>query len=95
MKHNVMLTIASLLSILLMTLHLTSDTVHAKVGTGEAGGSTLVAVPGAPLIRGFRMSGKAWCPQVRVLLLDANLGSLQRTSATGVMCRRLKPAQDS
>src|SRR6266700_1687502 len=45
MKHNVMLTIASLLSILLMTLHLTSDTVHARVGTAEAGGSTLVAVP--------------------------------------------------
>ena len=45
MKHNVMLTIASLLSILLMTLHLTSDTVHAKVGTAEAGGSTLVAIP--------------------------------------------------
>ncbi len=45
MKHNVMLTIASLLSILLVTLHLTSDTVHAKVGTPEAGGSTLVAVP--------------------------------------------------
>ena len=28
-----------------MTLHLTSDTIHAKVGTPEAGGSTLVAVP--------------------------------------------------
>src|SRR6202166_4256584 len=45
MKHNVMLTVASLLSILFMTLHLTSDTVHARVGTAEAGGSTLVAVP--------------------------------------------------
>jgi len=45
MKENVMLTGASLLSILLVTLHLTSDTVHARVGTGEAGGSTLVAVP--------------------------------------------------
>ena len=45
MKHNAMLTIASLLSILLVTLHLTSDTVHAKLGTPEAGGSTLVAVP--------------------------------------------------
>src|SRR5258708_2465501 len=45
MKPNLMLTIASLLSILFMTLHLTSDTVHAKVGTPEAGGSTLVAVP--------------------------------------------------
>src|SRR5438552_12957015 len=40
-----MLTITSLLSILFMTLHLTSDTVHAKVGTAQAGGSTLVAVP--------------------------------------------------
>jgi hypothetical protein len=45
MKHNVMLTVASLLSILFMTLHLTSDTVHARVGTAEAGGSTLIAVP--------------------------------------------------
>jgi len=45
MKENVMLKIASLLSILLMTLHFTSDTIHARVGTGEAGGSTLIAVP--------------------------------------------------
>ena len=45
MKHNLMLTITSLLTILLMTLHLTSDTIHAKVGTPEAGGSTLVAIP--------------------------------------------------
>jgi hypothetical protein len=44
-KHNLMLTITSLLSILFMTFHLTSDTLHAKVGTPEAGGSTLVAVP--------------------------------------------------
>ncbi len=45
MKHGVMLTITSLLSILLLTLHLTSDTLHARAGTREAGGSTLVAVP--------------------------------------------------
>ena len=45
MKPNLMLTIASLLSILFITLHLTSDTIHARVGTPEAGGSTLVAVP--------------------------------------------------
>ena len=45
MKQNLMLTIASVLSILFMTFHLTSDTIHAKVGTPEAGGSTLVAVP--------------------------------------------------
>ena len=45
MKENRMLVIASLLSILLITLHLTGDTIHARVGTPEAGGSTLVAVP--------------------------------------------------
>jgi hypothetical protein len=45
MKQNLMLPIASLLLILLMTLHLTSDTTHARAGTPEAGGSTLVAVP--------------------------------------------------
>ena len=45
MKQNVILIVTSLLSILLMTLHLTSDTIHARVGTPEAGGSTLVGVP--------------------------------------------------
>jgi hypothetical protein len=45
MKHNLMLTTASLLSILFMTFHLTQDTLHARAGTPEAGGSTLVAVP--------------------------------------------------
>jgi hypothetical protein len=45
MKNNVLLTIASLLSILFMTFHLTGDTLRARVGTPEAGGSTLVLVP--------------------------------------------------
>lgn len=45
MKDSVMLRVASLLSILFVTFHLTSDTVHAKMGTPEAGGSTLVLVP--------------------------------------------------
>jgi len=45
MKNNHILIISSLLSILLITLHLTSDTVHARAGTPEAGGSTLVGVP--------------------------------------------------
>jgi len=45
MKPNLILTIASMLSILFVTLHLTSDTIHASVGTPEAGGSTLIAVP--------------------------------------------------
>lgn len=45
MKQNVMLTITSLLSILFTTFHLTSDTLRARVGSPEAGGSTLIAVP--------------------------------------------------
>lgn len=45
MKQNHLLVIASVLSILLMTLHLTSDTIHARAGTPEAGGSTLIGVP--------------------------------------------------
>jgi hypothetical protein len=45
MKQNLLLPITSLLTILLLTLHLTSDTIHARVGTPEAGGSTLVSVP--------------------------------------------------
>ncbi len=45
MKQKLMLPIASLLLILFMTLHLTSDTIHARAGTPEAGGSTLIAVP--------------------------------------------------
>src|SRR5438270_10386916 len=40
MKNNHILIISSLLSILLITLHLTSDTIHARAGTPEAGGST-------------------------------------------------------
>ena len=45
MKHNLILRITSLLSIFLMTLHFTSDTLRARPGTPEAGGSTLLAVP--------------------------------------------------
>ena len=45
MTRNLMLPITSLFSILLVTLHLTSDTIHASPGTPEAGGSTLIAVP--------------------------------------------------
>ena len=42
MKYNVMLTIASLLSILFMTFHLTDDIVR---GMEKGGASNLVAVP--------------------------------------------------
>ena len=42
MKHNVMLTVASLLSILFMTFHLTDDIVR---GMEKGGASNLVAVP--------------------------------------------------
>jgi len=44
-KQNLKSIITSLLAILFMTLHLTSDALHARVGTPEAGGSTLVMVP--------------------------------------------------
>jgi len=45
MKDKATLTITSLVSILFMTFHFTQDTLHAKAGSPEAGGSTLVAVP--------------------------------------------------
>ncbi len=45
MKHTLALTITSLLSILFVTFHFTSDTLHAKFGTPEAGGVALVVVP--------------------------------------------------
>lgn len=45
MKRDVILVVTSLASIVLMTFHFAQDTVHAKVGNPEAGGSTLVAVP--------------------------------------------------
>jgi len=45
MKHKLALSITFVLSILFMALHVTSDTVHARVGMPEAGGSTLVIVP--------------------------------------------------
>src|SRR5215467_7391678 len=45
MKQNLMLPITSFLSILLMTLHFTSDVLRARPGNIEAGGSTLIAVP--------------------------------------------------
>src|SRR5690242_3098462 len=63
MNQNLMLRITSLLSILFVTLHLTSDTIHARIGTPEAGGSTLIAVPilvvwlYGTLVLGERMSG--------------------------------------
>ena len=45
MKQNLLLTITSLLSILLMTFHMTHDTLRAKAGTAEAGGLTFIMVP--------------------------------------------------
>ena len=45
MKGDLTTTITSLFSILLMTVHFTSDTLRAHPGSPEAGGSTLLAVP--------------------------------------------------
>jgi hypothetical protein len=45
MKQNLTLTITSLLSILLMTFHMTHDTLRARAGTAEARGLTFILVP--------------------------------------------------
>lgn len=45
MKNTLTLSITSLLSILFVSFHLTSDVLYAKAGSPEAGGSTLVVVP--------------------------------------------------
>lgn len=44
-KRNLTLVVTSLLSILLLTFHLTQDTLYARSGTAESMGSTLFAVP--------------------------------------------------
>ena len=54
MKNKLMLTTTSLLSILLMTFHLTQDTLHAsyaRAGTAEARGSALMV--GVPILVGW------------------------------------------
>lgn len=45
MKRDLPLIVTSLLSTLLLTFHLTQDTLYARAGTDEALGSTLVAAP--------------------------------------------------
>ena len=45
MKNDRLLVISSLVSILLITLHLTGDVLRARPGNPETGGSTLVVVP--------------------------------------------------
>ena len=45
MNERTVLVVASLLAIVLMTFHFTQDTLHARAGTPEAGGVTLVTVP--------------------------------------------------
>ena len=72
MKQNLMLPIASLLLILFMTLHLTSDTVHARAGTPEAGGSTLVGVP----VLALWLYGTLLLPERRSGLIIMLVGSL-------------------
>jgi hypothetical protein len=54
MKNKLMLTITSLLSIVLMTFHLTQDTLNASyaaAGTAEAKGSALMV--GVPILVGW------------------------------------------
>jgi hypothetical protein len=44
MKRNVVLTISSLLSVVLLSFHLTQDSVRAKPGSWDAGPGNLVAI---------------------------------------------------
>jgi hypothetical protein len=44
MRHNIQLTITSLLSIVLMSFHLTQDSLRATAGSTEAGSGNLVAI---------------------------------------------------
>jgi hypothetical protein len=44
MKRNIVLTITSLLSILLISFHLTQDSLRAKPGTWDAGPGNLVVI---------------------------------------------------
>ena len=86
MKRNLILVGTSSLSILLMTFHLAQDTVHAKVGTPEAGGSTLVAVPVlviwlyGTLVLGERRSGYV----IIGSLLAAGMTVMHVMGATGI-----------
>ncbi len=45
MKQNRMVIIASLLSILLTTFHMTDDMLHVRGGLAQGGASNLIAVP--------------------------------------------------
>ena len=45
MKHNLTLSVLSLLQVLFLTFHFVDDTLRAPRGTVEAWGSTFVAVP--------------------------------------------------
>lgn len=87
LKRNLTLVIASLISILLMTFHLTQDTLHARAGTPEAGGSTLVAVPVLVLwLYGTLMLGERWSGQIIMFvgsLLDIGMAILHVRGAEG------------
>lgn len=88
MKRNLILVGTSALSILLVTFHLAQDTVHAKVGTSEAGGSTLVAVPVlviwlyGTLVLGERRSG--YVIMLIGSLLAAGMPVMHVMGATGI-----------
>jgi hypothetical protein len=88
MKHNVMLTVASLLSIVLMSIHLADDIAR---GMEKGGASNLIAVPilvtwlyGTLVLTG-RRSGYA------IIFLGPLLGSfvpVVTLQGVGVCCRR-------
>ena|SRR5579859_1296907 len=93
MKHNLTLTITSLLSILFMTFHLTQDTLHARVGTPEAGGSTLVAVPILVVwLYGTLLLGERWSGHIIMLvgsLLALGMPIIHVMGAGGIFHREM------
>ena len=52
MKRNLTLIITSLLSILLMTFHLTQDTLYARAGTADLGRGSEIFSPSRMTISG-------------------------------------------
>ena len=72
MKYKNMLVSTSLLSVLLLSFHLTQDALHAKAGTREAGAGNLVAV----LILFVLLCGPALLAERRLGQIIMLLGAL-------------------
>ncbi len=99
MQQTLILRITSLLSILFMTFHLSSDAVRARIGSPEAGGSTLVAVPVlvvwlyATLLPGERRSG--FIIMLIGSLIALGMPAMHARSADGIFHGDLRKAGEA